>query len=112
MKFQKSDLTEKFTQGALDKPYPSVNSFGVTYGDHKKFLEFSDIQFNELKNFADQNGIMFSASAMDIKSLDFLIQMDLPFIKIGSGDANNFQLIENAAKSHIPLIISTGKTVL
>lgn len=45
---------------------------------------------------------------MDEKSLAFLEDIKVPFIKIGSGDSNNFLLIEKAAKSGIPLVISTG----
>nr|CAH7755435.1 unnamed protein product [Callosobruchus chinensis] len=45
---------------------------------------------------------------MDIKSLEFLVKIGVPFVKIGSGDANNFLLIEEAARRNIPLVISTG----
>ena len=51
VKFQKSFLSEKFTQSALEKPYISPNSFGATYGDHKEFLEFSETEFKLLKDF-------------------------------------------------------------
>lgn len=34
--------------------------------------------------------------------------MKVPFIKIGSGDANNFPLLRKAAGLKIPLVISTG----
>lgn len=53
--------------------------------------------------------IHFTASAMDEPSFDFLKSLPkLPFIKIGSGDVNNVFLLEKAAKSGVPLIISTG----
>ncbi|KAM8703454.1 hypothetical protein ACLKA7_008129 [Drosophila subpalustris] len=45
---------------------------------------------------------------MDERSLDFLADLKVPFIKIGSGDANNFPLLIKAASMKIPLIISTG----
>lgn len=45
---------------------------------------------------------------MDAVSLDFLHNINVPFIKIGSGDANNLLLIEKAAAKQVPLIISTG----
>ncbi|VEN41492.1 unnamed protein product [Callosobruchus maculatus] len=45
---------------------------------------------------------------MDMKSLEFLVEIGVPFVKIGSGDANNFLLIEEAARKSIPLVISTG----
>jgi sialic acid synthase len=34
--------------------------------------------------------------------------MKLPFIKIGSGDTNNFPLIEHIAMAKVPVILSTG----
>lgn len=48
---------------------------------------------------------------MDEKSLHFLAKIKVPFIKIGSGDANNMHLIEEAAKTNIPLVISTGISI-
>lgn len=65
VKFQKSCLAEKFTRSALERPYDSVNSFGSTYGEHKRHLEFSIQQFQELKDYAESYGLVFSASAMD-----------------------------------------------
>lgn len=108
MKFQRSHLNAKFTRSALDKPYNSPNSFGATYGDHKRFLEFSDEDFKELKRYSEENGMIFSASAMDEVSLGELLGMGVPFVKIGSGDSNNFSLLTKARDSGRPLIISTG----
>ena len=108
MKFQKSCLPEKFTKKALEKPYSSKNSWGHTYGAHKEYLEFSLEQFRDLQNYANQLGIIFSSSAMDPISLEQLYSLDLPFIKIGSGDANNFPMLQYAAARHTPLVISTG----
>ncbi|KAJ8984650.1 hypothetical protein NQ317_009878 [Molorchus minor] len=108
VKFQKTCLEEKFNRTALNRLYDSPNSFGKTYGEHKSFLEFSEDQFKDLQKYAEKLEIFFTASAMDMKSLDFLADINVPFIKIGSGDANNFLLIEKAAKNGIPLVISTG----
>lgn len=66
VKFQKSCLEVKFTRSALNRPYDSPNSFGSTYGEHKRFLEFTIEQFKELKDYAESCGLVFSASAMDI----------------------------------------------
>lgn len=90
------------------RPYTNKHSWGQTYGEHKKYLEFSEEEFLELQSYAAGIGIAFTASAMDVKSLYFLVKINVPFIKIGSGDANNMQLIEEAAKTNIPLVISTG----
>ncbi|XP_044259170.1 sialic acid synthase [Tribolium madens] len=108
VKFQKTCLTEKFNKTALTRPYPGANSWGPTYGEHKKFLEFSNEQFRELQSFANEIDILFTASAMDLQSLRFLASLKVPFIKIGSGDSNNLLLIKEAAATKIPLVISTG----
>ncbi|XP_024219646.1 sialic acid synthase isoform X2 [Halyomorpha halys] len=108
VKFQKSCLPEKFTKSTLNLKYDSEHSWGKTYGEHKKHLEFSDEQYIELQKYATELGIHFSASAMDEISLIFLKKLNTPFIKIGSGDATNILLLEKAAKTGKPLIVSTG----
>jgi sialic acid synthase len=108
VKFQKTCLHEKFNSAALKRPYVGPNSWGSTYGEHKQHLEFSDAQFKELQKFALQMGIIFTASAMDMVSVDVLCSLAVPFLKIGSGDASNFPLLQHAATKKIPLVISTG----
>lgn len=68
MKFQKTCLGEKFTKKYLERPYDNPNSWGKTYGEHKSHLEFSDTQYRELFRYAQEVGILFTASAMDMVS--------------------------------------------
>lgn len=42
-------------------------------------------------------------------SVDVLCSLVVSFLKIGSGDANNFPLLQHAATKKIPLVISTGE---
>lgn len=75
VKFQKSDLHAKFTQSVLARPYNSTHSFGASYGEHKKFLEFSEDQYKELMSYALTVDIHFTASAMDeVKKWIFLVK--------------------------------------
>lgn len=108
VKFQKSCLREKFTSAALERPYASVNAWGETYGRHKEYLEFDVDQYRQLQSYAKELEIVFTASAMDGQSLDELYGLNVPVMKIGSGDANNVRLIETTARHSIPLIISSG----
>ncbi|XP_017076862.2 sialic acid synthase isoform X2 [Drosophila eugracilis] len=108
VKFQKSDLPTKFTRSALEREYVSDHAWGRTYGKHKEFLEFSKEQFLELQEYSKEIDIDFTASAMDERSLEFLVDLNVPFIKIGSGDANNFLLLKKAASLDLSLVISTG----
>lgn len=65
VKFQKSDMHSKFTNSVLERVYESPHAFGTTYGEHKRFLEFSAEQYKELMSYASSVGIHFTASAMD-----------------------------------------------
>ncbi|XP_055640871.1 sialic acid synthase isoform X2 [Toxorhynchites rutilus septentrionalis] len=108
VKFQKSCLNSKFTLEALKRPYTGYNSWGETYGEHKAYLEFSVDDYRELQQFCFEKEIFFSASAMDPVSLSHLLDLKLPFVKLGSGDANNIPLLRESIASNIPLIVSTG----
>ena len=110
VKFQKSNLDEKFTKGALERPYNSVHSYGATYGDHKKALEFSLETYKDLMEFSKSQGILMTASAMDPDSVNFLVKdLKVPFLKIGSGDCNNPLLLKKVAgMKNVCSIISTG----
>ncbi|XP_065347612.1 sialic acid synthase isoform X2 [Cloeon dipterum] len=109
VKLQKSCLKEKFTTGALSRIYEGPNSWGKTYGEHKEHLEFNIKQIKELQDYAEKIvGIPFTASAMDWVSADELESLDVPFIKIGSGDTDNFPLLEHVAKKKRNLVLSTG----
>ncbi|XP_077574578.1 N-acetylneuraminate-9-phosphate synthase-like [Stigmatopora nigra] len=107
-KFQKSELQYKFNKRALERPYKTKNSWGETYGDHKRHLEFSHEQFRELQKYAKEVGIFFTASGMDEMALEFLHEINVPFFKVGSGDTNNFPYLENAAKKGRPMVVSSG----
>ncbi|MDC3154429.1 N-acetylneuraminate synthase family protein, partial [Bacteroidota bacterium] len=58
-------------------------------------------QWTKVKEYADKLGIPFTASVFDKSGVDFLIKLNVPFIKLASSDLNNTELI-------IHLIISTG----
>ena len=108
VKFQKSSLSDKFNARALARPYTSPHSWGDTYGDHKRHLEFTEDQFRQLQQHATEKGVFFTASAMDPVSAEFLDSINVPFIKIGSGDSNNLPLLAKVAKMGRPMVVSTG----
>jgi pseudaminic acid synthase len=64
--------------------------------------------FKELKKVADDLDITFLCSAFDKASVDLLEELDICAHKIGSPELVDLPLIEYAAKTKKPLIISTG----
>ena len=72
----------------------------------RKF-QFSQEQFQELKEYADTQGIMFMSTPFDVESVGFLDRL-VPAFKIASGDNNYWPLIESVADTGKPIILSTG----
>lgn len=108
VKLQKRDNRTLFTREAYNKPYEHRNSFGRTYGEHREFLEFGRAEYEELKAYAREIGITFFSTAFDMPSVDFLAELDVPAIKLASGDLRNIPLLKHAARVRKPLLLSTG----
>ncbi|MEY2817110.1 MAG: hypothetical protein RL275_573 [Chloroflexota bacterium] len=108
VKLQKRDNKSLLTKAAYDKPYDNENSFGATYGEHREALEFGKKEYVELKKYADEIGLTMFATAFDVRSADFLAELDMPLYKVASGDLKNTPLLKHIAKIGKPMIISTG----
>lgn len=78
-----------------------------------KNLELTEQEHKGLKEYADKKGIVFlSTPHSGNKELDFLIELGIPAIKIGSGDLTNIPFLEYASKKGLPIILSTGMSTL
>lgn len=108
VKLQKRDNKSLLTRAAYNKPYENENSFGATYGEHREALEFGREEYLELKKYAQGLGLIMFATAFDIKSADFLAELDMPAYKVASGDLKSIPLLKHIAKIGKPMIVSTG----
>jgi sialic acid synthase len=108
VKLQKRDNRTLYSPGFYSSPYNSENAFGATYGEHREALEFNRTQYIILQDHAEKLGITFFATAFDIPSADFLAELEMPAIKIASGDLKNHQFLEYVSDLDIPIILSTG----
>jgi sialic acid synthase len=108
VKLQKRDNKTLYTEEAYNAPYNSENAFGPTYGLHREALEFNEEQYARLQGYASGYGITFFATAFDVPSLEFLVKLGVPAIKIASGDLTNFGLLNRVATIGRPVILSTG----
>jgi N,N'-diacetyllegionaminate synthase len=76
--------------------------------DYWKRTEFNLAQWAELKNHAEKLGLIFLCSPFSLKAVDILKKINIKAWKIGSGELNNFPLIEKISKTNKPIILSTG----
>lgn len=78
-----------------------------------KKLELSYDDFAGLQTYAGSIGIDFLSTPDDEDSLDFLAdELDLPWIKIGSGEVTNLPFLRKMAAKQKPLILSTGMSTI
>lgn len=62
----------------------------------------------QLKEEAEKIGLICFSSPFDSASLDFMMTLNMPAIKIASYEINDVQLIRQAAKQNKPIILATG----
>lgn len=78
-----------------------------------KRLELSFNDFEELKKYSELKGVKFLSTPDDYKSLDFLSdQLDLPILKIGSGEVTNIPFLRRFGNKKKPIILSTGMSTI
>ena len=92
-------------------PDSSYNKNTPSYKIFKKnILSFK--QLVEIKNFAKIKKIILFATPGDFKSLEIIKKLKFPAIKISSGLITNEALLIEAAKTNLPIILSTGMAYL
>ncbi len=81
---------------------------GISQRDMLKKLELSRDDFAALKRHADHVGITFLATPFGLRELSVLNELGVSAIKIASPDIVNLPLLDAAAQTRLPLIVSTG----
>lgn len=80
--------------------------------DMLKKLELSYEDFTKIKEYCNKIDIQFASTADEEESLDFLISLGIPFIKIGSGEITNIPYLRIMGSKKLPIIISSGMSTL
>lgn len=113
VKFQTWKTEKIITQNVSQAEYQVTNT-GIeeTQYEMLKKLELSYDDFRKIKKHCDEIGILFSSTADEEESLDFLIELGIPFIKIGSGDIGNIPYLRYMGRKKMPIILSTGMSSL
>ena len=113
VKFQTWKTEKISTHSVAQADYQSSNT-GKTESqfDMLKRLELSYDDFRKIKAHCDKIGIQFASTADEEESLDFLISLGIPFIKIGSGEITNIPYLRIMGSKKLPIIISSGMSTL
>lgn len=75
-------------------------------------LELSYEEFVEINAYCKSKKIQFLSTPFDLESIDFLEKLEMPFWKIPSGEITNLPYLLKIAKTHKPVILSTGMSTM
>ena len=75
-------------------------------------LELNEEEHHQLIKHCKKRNIKFLSTGFDLKSLEFLSSLNLPFYKIPSGEITNLPYLRFVAKTNKPIIMSTGMSYL
>lgn len=76
--------------------------------DYWKRMSFTEEEWRLLKNECDKNKVEFLASPFSNEAVDLLERLGVNQYKIGSGEVNNFLLLQKIADTGKPVILSSG----
>lgn len=84
----------------------------MSYLEYKKEIEFEKEEYDYIDWYCKQKSIAWTASIWDPDSLEFLLNYNIPFIKLPSAMLTNSSLLDTACESQKPIILSTGMSTL
>lgn len=97
---QKADY-QKQTTGEGESQLEMVRELHFGFEAHK-----------ELKEYCDSIGIQYLSAPFDLPSVEFLAGLGLPYMKVPSGEITNLPLLEAVGRAKMPVILSTGMSVM
>ncbi len=106
VKFQKRNIDDVYTPAYLESHRDSP--WGTTQRAQKEGLELSQNDYDDINEYCNTLGIVWTASTWDEKSQVFLRQYDVPFNKIASPLLTHKHLLEMVAEEGKHTFISTG----
>ncbi len=113
VKFQTFTADRLVTNTARKADYQVANT-GSNESQHEmlKRLELTGEMHEELIAHAAQRGIEFFSTAFDLQSLDYLMALGMPRIKVPSGEITNLPYLRRVGAFGKQVILSTGMSSL
>lgn len=108
VKFQTFRAEDLVVRGAPTADYQARQT-----GQQDQFLmlqqlELSEVQHQQIKSHCDAIGIEFFSTPFSIDAVDMLVRLGVKRLKLSSGELTHRALVEHAAASQLPLLMSTG----
>jgi N-acetylneuraminate synthase len=113
VKFQTFCADKLTTATAVKADYQVQNTHThETQQEMLRALELSAEEFGQLAGHCREVGILFLSTPFDHASVDLLVKLGVPAIKVPSGEVTHTSLLRHMAATGLPLIISTGMSTM
>ena len=113
VKFQSFCHQKLVTKKASKAKYQKVNSTtNESQGKMLQRLQLSKSGHMEILQYCKKKKIKFLSTAFDIDNLKFLLKKKIDFIKIPSGEIDNYPYLKALGKLNKKIILSTGMSNL
>ena len=96
--------------GAAKKVIPG--NADVSIYDIMERCALDEVEELELKHYVESKGMIFISTPFSRAAAERLKKFDIPAYKIGSGECNNYPLLEHIASFGKPVILSTGMNTI
>ena len=103
-------IVEDEMSGAAKKVIPG--NANVSIYEIMERCSLNEKEEFELKEYVESKGMIFISTPFSRAAADRLHQWDVPAYKIGSGECNNYPLLEHIASFSKPIILSTGMNTI
>lgn len=111
VKFQKR--TPEISTPAAQRDQIRQTPWGeMTYLEYRYRVEFDDVQYKEIGDYAAQRGLHWFASPWDVPSVEFLEAQSVPTHKVASASVTDLELLRALEQTGKPIILSTGMSTL
>lgn len=107
VKFQ-TFISEEDVSKQVEKAEYQKNEKEETQLEMLKQLELKYSDFEKIKQYCEEVGILFLSSPFEEKSIAFLESMDMPVFKVASSEVTNYPFLRAIGKLGKPVILSTG----
>lgn len=106
VKFQGHVLEDEMLEAEARKTIPANSKVSIWEVMERSAL--SEAQERELKRYTEKFGMIFLSTPFSRAAANRLQKMGVKAFKIGSGECNNYPLVEHVARFGKPMVVSTG----
>ncbi|MGM9967100.1 MAG: N-acetylneuraminate synthase [Rummeliibacillus sp.] len=113
VKFQ-TFKAEKLVSKEAEKAEYQIAVTGNTETQYQmlKKLELSNSMHKDLITYCKEKDILFLSTPFDLESIDYLVNIGIPIMKIPSGEITNYPYLKRIGQTGKPVILSTGMSTL